>query len=201
VDVSAQARRGFLTQPGFLALFSGEYEPDPIHRGVFINHQLLCVEIGPPAENLPPLPETGPNQTNRERIDALTGNGTCGQTCHATVINPVGFAFENYDPLGRFRTTDNGVAVDASGTYVLDGKQQTFSNALDLVQLVSSSTAAHRCYASQWLSYLYGRAATPADAAVLDDVAARSNTQNLSTRDIVRSLVQDRSFLTRPAVE
>ncbi|HEY8943825.1 MAG TPA: DUF1585 domain-containing protein, partial [Polyangiaceae bacterium] len=62
-------------------------------------------------------------------------------------------------------------------------------------------TAAHRCYASQWLSFLYGRAAAPADAALLDDLAARSKTQNLSTKEMIRNLVQNESFLSRPAAE
>ncbi|HEY8945059.1 MAG TPA: DUF1592 domain-containing protein, partial [Polyangiaceae bacterium] len=108
VDLSAQSRRGFLTQAGFLALFSGEHQPDPIHRGVFINEQVLCVSVGVPIPNIPPLPDPQPNQTNRQRIDAVTGVGTCGQGCHATLINPLGFAFENYDPLARHRTMDNG---------------------------------------------------------------------------------------------
>jgi hypothetical protein len=117
------------------------------------------------------------------------------------VINPLGFAFENYDPLGRYRMTDNGVPVDASGTYHLDGTDVTFLNALELVELLASSTAAHRCYADHWLAYLYGRPTHRSDAAVLDDLAARSLAQEMSTKDLIRSLVQTESFLTRPAVE
>jgi hypothetical protein len=201
VDVSAQSRSGFLTQLGFLALFSGEFQPDPIHRGVFINEQILCVEVGVPQANIPPLPDAQPSQTNRQRIDAVTGVGTCGQGCHAGVINPLGFAFENYDPMGRYRTTDNGAPVDASGTYPLDGVDVSFSNALELVQLLAASTAAHRCYAEHWLSYLYGRLAHPSDATVLDELAARSKAEEMSAKDLIRGLVQSESFLTREAVE
>jgi hypothetical protein len=197
VDVSAKSRRGFLTQPGFLALFAGEHQPDPIHRGVFINEQILCVSVGVPQPNLPERPAPVSGQTNRQAIDAITGVGTCGQGCHATIINPVGFAFENYDPLGRYRSMDNGATVDASGTYVFDGAPRTFQNALDLTQLLSDSLAAHRCYTGQWLSYLYGRSTASSDAAVLDDLAARSKAQNLSTKDVIRGLVQGESFITR----
>ena len=168
---------------------------------MFVNQQILCVQIGLPAVNVPAIPDPKPNQTNRQSIDAFTGNNTCGQACHATTINPVGFAFENYDPLGRYRTTDNGAMVDATGTYTLDGKQQTFSNALDLVQLMSDSVAAHRCYASHWLSYLHGRLLSSSDDAVLDDLAARARTSDMSTQDVIRSLVQGESFLTRSAAE
>jgi hypothetical protein len=190
-----------LTHPGFLALFAGEQQPDPIHRGVFINQQVLCVDLAPPAANVPPLPGEQPNTTNRQRIEALTGKGTCGQACHYTVINPLGYAFENYDSLGRYRTTDGGLTVDASGAYALDGQERTFQNGLELVELLAGSQQVHRCYARQWLYYLAGRLPDAGDAATLDALAAQSNTQNISTKDLVRALVQSDSFLTRAAAE
>lgn len=201
VDVSGLPRRGLLTQPGFLALFAGDNQPDPIHRGVFINQQVLCLDIEPPGVVLPELPAVVPDQTNRQYIDALTGRGTCGQTCHATRINPLGFAYENYDPLGRYRTTDNGLTVDASGTYELDGTDVTFTNALELADLLANSSDAHRCYASHWLAYLNGSSVDANDVAVLDQLATRSNSEDLSLQDLVRSLVQSNSFLTRSAVQ
>lgn len=201
VDLTGLPRRGFLTQPGLLALFAGEHQPDPIHRGVFINEQILCVKLGPPAANIPPLPEPMANETNRQRIDALTGPGTCGQGCHAGIINPIGFAFEHYDPIGRYRATDGGVPVDASGAYPIDGQRATFTDALELVELMANSQQAHRCFASHWLSYLYGRLTVPADAAVLDALAARSRTEDLSSKDIIRSLVTNEAFLSRAEVE
>jgi hypothetical protein len=117
------------------------------------------------------------------------------------VINPIGFAFENYDPLGRYRETDNGFPVDASGAYPLDGMQQSFANALELVQLLGDSAAAHRCYARNWLSYLYGREAASTDAALLDELATNSRDQDMSTKELIASLVQSESFLTRAAGE
>jgi len=201
VDLAGLPRSGILTQPGFLALFAGENEPDPIHRGVFINQQLLCFDIPPPGVEIPPLPEPLPNQTNRQRIDAITGPGTCGQGCHATYINPLGYAFENYDPIGRYRTTDNGIAIDASGTYELDGAEVAFANAQELAELLANSEAAHRCYASHWLSYLDGRLTDAGDDAILDEVASVSKNENLSFQDVIRRLVQSEAFLTRPVVE
>src|SRR6187549_1207474 len=73
VDLAGLPRRGILTQPGFLALFAGDNQPDPIHRGVFINQQVLCLEISPPGVVLPELPDVLENQTNRDYINALTG--------------------------------------------------------------------------------------------------------------------------------
>jgi hypothetical protein len=201
VDLTAQPRRGILTHPGFLALFAGEQQPDPIHRGVFINQQVLCVELSPPTANVPPLPGEQPNTTNRQRIEALTGKGTCGQACHSTLINPLGYAFENYDSVGKYRTTDGGLNVDATGTYGLDGQERSFQNALELVELIAGSQAAHRCYARHWLYYLSGRLPDAGDAATLDQLAVQASAQDISTRDLVRALVQSDSFLTRAAVQ
>lgn len=201
VDLSGQGRFGFLMQLGFLTLFSGEFQPDPIHRGVFINEHVLCVDVGRPAANIPPLPDVQPGQTNRDRINAVTGPGTCGQACHATVINPLGFAFENYDPVGKFRSTDNGLPVDASDRYAITGFEAEFSNADELVHQLSESDMAHQCYAEHWLSYLYGRLAVRSDDPLLHQLAARSKSENLSVKDIVRALVQSESFLTRESQE
>jgi hypothetical protein len=202
VDLSGLPRKGFLTQVGFLALFAGENQPDPIHRGVFINQNILCVDISPPPGiMLPPIPENQPNQTNRQAIEAINGEGTCGQACHATIINPAGFAFENYDPLGRYRSTDSGLEVDASGVFQLDGGLVEFSDAMEFVDLLAESDAAHRCYARNFLSYLNGRLADSSDAATLDEATLRSTDEDLSTKDLIRDLVRSESFLTRLAAE
>jgi hypothetical protein len=202
VDLSGLPRKGFLTQVGFLALFAGEHQPDPIHRGVFINQQLLCVDISPPPNIvLPPIPENQPSQTNRQAIEAINGRGTCGQACHATIINPAGFAFEHYDPLGRYRTTDSGLEVDASDVFQLDGGEVEFSDAMEFVELLANSQMAHHCYTRNLLSYLNGHLADSSDADTLAALAARSKGEDLSTKDLIRSLVQSESFLTRLAAE
>lgn len=201
VDLTDLPRRGLLTQPGFLALFAGENQPDPIHRGVFVNQQVLCLEIDPPGVILPELPAVVPDQTNRQYIDALTGRGTCGQACHATRINPLGFAFENYDPIGRYRTTDNGQTVDASGTYELDDTDVSFSNALELADLLANSADAHRCYATHWLSYLNGSEVDSSADTLLDELGTLSKSQDISVQELIRSLVQSNAFLTRSIVQ
>jgi len=202
VDLSGLPRKGLLTQVGFLALFAGEHQPDPIHRGVFINQQILCVDISPPPNiTLPPIPMNQPNQTNRQAIEAINGRGTCGQGCHATIINPAGFAFEHYDPLGRYRTTDSGLEIDTSDTISLDGAEVKFSDAMEFIDLLANSDAAHHCYARNLLSYLNGRLADASDAATLEAAMAQSKAEDLSTKDLIRSLVQSESFLTRLAME
>ena len=81
---------------------------------------------------MPNLPDdlTPTGDTNRERIDSITGEGTCGEGCHATMINPIGFALENYDALGHYRTQDNGFPIDAAVRYTFeDGRTISFEAA------------------------------------------------------------------------
>ena len=111
-------RPGFLTRLGFLAFNANLREPDPIHRGVEISHRVLCSDLAPPNGEIPPLPAAMPGQTNRERVTAHTGQGECAG-CHVSIINPLGFAFENFDAIGRIRTMDNGKPVNTADVYEL----------------------------------------------------------------------------------
>src|SRR5262249_59988073 len=75
----------------------------------------------PGAGSTPPIPPLMAGQTNRQRIDTLTGS--CGQSCHNDMINPLGFAFEHFDGMGQWRDTENGgLAIDASGSDTFAGR-------------------------------------------------------------------------------
>ena len=92
-------RAGLLTQAGFLSAFGEQQTPNIIMRGVHIGKDVLCVDIPPPPDAVPPLPAIPPNSTNRQRVADLTKNAPCSG-CHTTMINPLGFAFENLDGVG-----------------------------------------------------------------------------------------------------
>jgi hypothetical protein len=196
VDLDPRERAGVLTLSGFTSAHADALTSDPIHRGVWVVRRILCEDLPapPPGIGEPPPPE--PGQTNRERIEALTGDGTCGEGCHSTLINPAGFAFEHYDAIGAFRSTDAGRPVDASGVYGFDGVAVPFTDAVDFVALAASAEQTHACYASHWLEYLHGRVPVDLDATVVDALARRS-LSDASVRDLVRQLVLDRSFTHR----
>ena len=121
VDLDREQRSGMLTRLGFLTQNATLAQSDPIHRGVFVNLNLICR----PLSAVPELPETlePVGETNRERINSITGPGTCGAGCHATLINPIGFALEHYDALGQYRDEESGLPVNAADTYVFqDGR-------------------------------------------------------------------------------
>ena len=105
IDLDPKQRAGLLTQTAFLARY-GSTESDPILRGAYINHTLLCLDLEPPpgvTEEVPDPPASA--KTNRERVTAVTSAAQCA-ACHAAFINPAGFASRTTMPSagsGRWR--------------------------------------------------------------------------------------------------
>ncbi len=198
MELDSTRRSGFLTRLGFLTRNATLTEPDPIHRGVFINLNLLCRKLGA----LPNIPENlmPEGDTNRERIDSITGTGTCGAGCHANTINPLGFALENYDALGQYRTEDNGFPVNAADSYQFaDGRVIDFNDAIELSDQLADAPELHSCYVQQLLEYVYGRDLTDADAPLVDELASQSHTEGLSVKEITVRLVTSSAFRFRTA--
>jgi len=190
-------RPGFFTRAGFLALNGTLVDPDPIHRGVDMNRELLCTAFPPPPGEIPPLPATEPGQTNRQRVDAHTGIGTCGAGCHSEIINPLGFAFENFDTIGMLRTTDNGLPIDTSGAYRLPDGLHPFANATELLQIIAESPQAHACFAKHVAEFTLARDLTALDGAEVFDVMEVSLEPASSLKELVLYVVQSPSFLIR----
>jgi hypothetical protein len=193
-------RRGFLTTAGFLATYAHGLTPDPIHRGLFINLQILCRDLPPPPANVPPVPPEAPG-TNRQRIERHTGPGTCGAGCHSSIINPPGFAFENYDGLGRYRTSEAAGPIDASGSVDLGSGAVTFQNGIELAELLAESPLAHACYARRWSEYLLARDVNEADPALMQTLTTASLTNDASARALVAAVAQSGLFTQRDEVK
>jgi hypothetical protein len=97
-------------------------------------------------------------ETLRERIDRHTGKGTCGEGCHGYLINPLGFAFENYDPLGRVADHGRRQARRRRRRVPVRRRPQSYDGAVELAHLMADSDEAHRCYVGHLLEYGYARA-------------------------------------------
>jgi hypothetical protein len=120
-DFEAQAmpdpRFGLLTQPGLLALLSHSDQTAPVIRGAFVRERILCDAVPPPPPNVNAIaPDPDPNATTRERFRQHTEQAVC-YSCHQ-LIDGIGFGFERYDQLGRYRAVENGLDVDESGEVV-----------------------------------------------------------------------------------
>jgi len=197
VDLGAE-RPGLFTRLGFLAYNGTLRDPDSIHRGVEINRVMLCARLQPPPGVIPALPSIKPGQTNRERVSAHTGVGTCGESCHGTIINPIGFAFENFDALGQLRDMDNGNPVDTSGEYQFADGLKSFGGAPELMQLLAESPQVHACFAEHLIQFSLGRDLIEDDRALLDKLERSSLSSGTSTKELLLAMVAAPEFSRRP---
>jgi mono/diheme cytochrome c family protein len=202
VALDPKQRAGILTQAGILAGLAHEREHAPILRGVFVLDNMLCTPPPPPPKDIPaaPAPDAQNPKTTRERLQKQHEVGVCAG-CHVA-IDGAGFAFENYDAVGGYRTKDNGFDVDASGQYSdRNGNTVKFANALELAGSLGQSKAVQVCFAEKWYSYGLGVARDGVESAQLDQVLKATQGvglgADLNMRDLAVALVRSEAFRTR----
>ena len=168
--IDGARRKGILGLPGVLAANSGPESSSPTHRGVMVLSHLLCSPPpAPPANVTTELPEIE-GATTRERLESHRDDPTCA-SCHES-IDGIGFAFENFDWFGRYRTTENGQPIDASGQLVADGMIREVADAVELADALAESEQARECFAEMWVTYAAGRSPTIEDTCLMADMAA-----------------------------
>jgi hypothetical protein len=193
-------RPGLFTRLGFLAYNGTLRDPDSIHRGVEINRTMMCSSLSPPPGIIPALPTVEPGQTNRERVNAHTGPGTCGSGCHTTIINPMGFAFENFDAMGQLRETDNGKPVDTSSEYDFGDGLVPFDGAAELMPLLAASPRAHACYARHLAEFGLGRDIDDQDEVLIGRLQRASVLEGESIKELLMTVVASPEFGQRSPV-
>lgn len=143
-------RGGVLSHPYLMSVLSYPGSSSPIHRGVFLARSILGNVLTPPQQAIQPLAaEHAPGLTTRERVAVQTAAVAC-QSCH-TMINPLGFALEEFDAIGRHRTVEpaGGVEkpINSSGSYVpRSGAPATFHGARELGLCCAASVDAQEAF-------------------------------------------------------
>ncbi|MBL9028589.1 MAG: DUF1592 domain-containing protein [Myxococcales bacterium] len=199
VELDPNTRAGFLTLSGFLSYKGTATQPDTILRGVFVNLKVLCQDLGdPPNEAMGA--HLGDEPTNREKVNALTGPGTCGASCHGNFINPIGYAFEHFGAVGEYRTEDNGYPIDSSSTYAFADGERSYNNAVELAQILAESPQVHGCFSKFWVEFGLGRTVMDDDKALIDLVAAESQA-GASVKELLRTLLTSEAIRYRLATE
>jgi hypothetical protein len=196
-------RSGILTQAGLMAAFAHETADSPVLRGVFVMDRLLCAAPPPPPAgvtgSITASSASGQPMTTRQEFATTHEQGTCA-TCHHA-IDGFGFGFEHYDAIGKWRDTDNGLPVDASGwiagTTDADG---TFNGAVDLGQRLAKSTQVSDCVASQWFRYSLGLGAADVNSCDLAPVKQAFATNQGDMQELMVATVTSDAFRSRPQV-
>jgi hypothetical protein len=135
-----------------------------------------------------------PGLTTRARF-AEHAQNPCA-TCHR-LTDPIGFAFENYDAEGAWRTTEQGQKVDASGKLTMTDGDITFSNAVELSRGLAAAKEVRECLATQWLRYVLRRNETDGDGAALAAANAAFAKSSWDMRELLVALLRTRAFTHR----
>jgi hypothetical protein len=163
-------RIGILNQAAFLSVYANAHESHPVLRGVAIGRRVACLELPSPTtlniQVVPPVPD--PEKTTRQRFEIHSEDSMCA-SCH-DVIDPFGFAFEQFDGMGAHRpvgtdgkTKENGKDVDSSVTVAtgldFDG---SYADSNQLAAALSQSEAVRACFAR----FMFRAASATSDAVV-----------------------------------
>ncbi len=170
VSLPAGERSGLLTRAAFVSS-SAEYTR-PIIKGEVIRTRVLCQPVAPPPPGLDIQPLTHPaDKSTRQAVEEATADAQC-QQCHAR-LNGLGFASENYDPTGRFRSVELRFAedtpdvvaelsIDTRTTPSLSSDDTTeVANAVDLSSYIAETGAADVCMVASYFEFVNGRDADP----------------------------------------
>lgn len=193
VELDAAERGGLLTRAAFLTVFAAANVQSPIRRGVFVLEEVLCNELGDPPPNANDVPVVGGAVAGgtevlsvRQDVEARTRGSDCAG-CH-TMINPVGFTFEHYDAIGRYRTHELGtnLPLDSQGALRGTDVDGPISDALQLSKNLGNSAKARACFARRFASHALGQ-----PESTLDRCAAQAMSPSFSGGGSVRDLILD----------
>ena len=198
VALDPEHHAGLLTHGSFLATRARSYESSPVHRGMFVRGTLLCGIVPDVPENLevdPPDPD--PSLTTRERLAEHREDPACG-SCHRQ-LDPLGFAFEHFDGDGRFRPTENGLPIDASGLMVDSDVDGEFDGPVELAAKLTESEQAQACFASTLFESAQGRASNHADGCSIAQLMTDFQGSDFDVRELMVAITQTDAFLYRVA--
>ncbi len=196
-------RGGLLTQASVLSLTSDGTRHRPVHRGVWVSEAVFGRTPPPPPPNVEPLAPTPGNQpkaTIRMQLDAHATHATCA-SCHQK-IDPLGFAFDNYDAIGRWRTTEQVAGgkgddpiVNASGS-LPDGRRYNGSDDFKKL-LVQDIDRFAEAFVEQLATYSLRRVMTIDEAAQIKTIAKASQPSDYKLRSVIENLVLSDLFRKR----
>jgi mono/diheme cytochrome c family protein len=192
-------RGGILTQGTILAVTSNPDRTSPVKRGLFILDNVLGIPPAPPPPDIPPLEDAargrkGPPPTLRETLALHRSLPLC-HSCHNR-MDPLGLAFENYNALGRWRDTERGQPVDASGTLITG---EPFGDVRELKRVLVTDRRRdyYRCLSEKLLTYALGRGLEDADVVTVDALVERLEREGGRASALLRGIVESAPFQKR----
>jgi hypothetical protein len=182
-------RGGLVSMAAVLAVSSYSHRTSPVLRGKWVLEAMLGTPPPPPPPDVPTLAESDVSSAKslREKLSQHRANAVCA-SCHSR-IDPIGFALENYDVIGRWRTDD----VDNAGE-LPDGTQFSGPDGLKRV-LLDRKRLFLRHLTSKMLGYALGRGLRMEDSCTVENIVDKLETSGHSAHTLVREIVLSPQFL------
>jgi hypothetical protein len=200
VSTAGSERHGLLTQAAFLTFTSYPLRTSPVKRGKWVLEQMLCMPPAPPpADVVGQFNEDESAGTVRERLEQHRADPNCA-SCH-TMMDPIGFGLERFDPVGKYRESDNGQEINDADVFLTG---DLFHGSRELVAIIQEMPELTSCMSAHVSTYGIGRgisandpAATEGDFCTIDDVARRTAEAGGSLGDLVRAVATTDAFRKR----
>jgi hypothetical protein len=195
VPVADESRRGLLGQGSMLAVTSHAERTSPVLRGKWVLENLLGLPVPPPPGDVPPLATQTSDapKTLRQQMEAHRVTPVCA-SCHK-VMDPIGFALENFDAVGAWRAREPGGPIDASGQ-LADGTKVDGVNELRKAILARPELFVGTM-TEKLMTYALGRGVETFDRPVLRGIVGGAEKDNYRFSALVRGIVQSAPFQMR----
>ncbi|GIW92202.1 MAG: hypothetical protein KatS3mg110_0243 [Pirellulaceae bacterium] len=195
-DAAKWHRGGILTQAAVLSKQAGASRTSPILRGAWISEVLLGEKLPKPPKNVPQLSETAPpGLTERQLIERHSRDPACAR-CHAR-IDPLGFALENYDAIGRYRSVDAGGLVVDTRTTLMDGTRLDGLDDLRRYLLEARRADCVRQFNRKLLGYALGRSVELSDEPLLEDIERELENEDFRVWKAIEKIILSPQFRMR----
>jgi len=187
---SGSPRLGLLGNAAMLASNGLPQRTSPTLRGRFISQQLLCKTVPPPPDgvNTNVLDTLPPGSSVKAILEQHRQNPACA-ACHA-IMDPIGLGLENFDSVGVYRSSANGVPIDATGE--LDGV--AFKDEVSLATVLRNHPQAAPCFVSKLYEQAQGRTTLPVDTSVLDGLTTKFNTNGHRADQLLLDIVSSDAY-------
>ena len=216
---SDSKRAGVLGQATFLSVTGKPEDSSPTERGLFIREHFLCQIVPPPPPGvnttLPPLTDEKP-MNNRQRLQVHLANPTCSG-CHR-LIDPIGFGFENFDAIGRFRDkqmiriyptfdemknktktrpTEHKLDIEPGG-FIQGMQNSQFTSPKEAGRILASDPGCQKCVVKMLFRYATGRPETEADQPAIEGAVTDFRSSQFRFKNLIIAVATSEPFLGGP---
>lgn len=191
VSLKGTPRGGLLTHASVLTVTSNPTRTSPVKRGKWILDNLLNTPPPPAPPNIPELEKGKLVGSLRERMEQHRSNPACA-ACH-NMMDPLGFALENFDAVGRYRTRDGRDEIDASGE-MPDGTQFTGAGGLRDLLATQRKDQFVRCLIEKMMIYSLGRGTEYYDKCAIDQVMAKVRSKDYRFAYLIAGIIESEPF-------